>query len=151
TAQTMNGIRNQFLARSRLAADQDRRVGRRDHLELRQHTAQRRAAPDDALADHVSRRYVVESDDVECRLVVPALDDRYPKRREITYRHRCFHDDHPLFRRDILKTTTAADNPTLVLPDIDALPAELGFTCTGELLKSCCRTLTSEWSRYRSE
>ncbi len=59
-AQMVHRARNELFARARLAADQDGRLGRRDQLDLIDEVAQRAAAADDALVDHVCRTHIGE-------------------------------------------------------------------------------------------
>src|SRR5262249_13957022 len=75
-AQAVDRVRDQLLPRAGLSADEDRRVGWRDHLELLDHAAQRRAPPDDALADHLVRRRVAEENGADFARRLGRANDR---------------------------------------------------------------------------
>jgi hypothetical protein len=61
-AQVVHGARDQLFPGARLAEDEDRRVGRRDHLELVEHAAERLAPADNAVANRVLGTAIPDED-----------------------------------------------------------------------------------------
>src|SRR5262249_32719238 len=72
-ASVVDGARDQLLARTRLAEDEDGRVGLRDDLDLLEHVAERAAAADDALERLFSRDLTPRRDLLPCQVVIAPL------------------------------------------------------------------------------